>query len=185
MVEKFKKANMPEHENIDRPDSVLVELIKQNDSLAFKELYYKYYNKLFRYAYYRVYSVETTKDLVQELFVRVWKNRGNLKSEKSLKAYLYRSLTNIIINHSNLESSQNISYSNLDNNTSSTQTDLDTKIDIQKAVNELPEKLKVVYLHSRVEKYKYAEIAEILGISIKAVEKRMSKALNLLRKKFI
>ncbi|MDZ7763999.1 MAG: sigma-70 family RNA polymerase sigma factor [Melioribacteraceae bacterium] len=171
-------------EKSSRSDEILVKLIKQNDPDAFKELYYKYYKQLYRYAYFRLYAVETTRDLIQDLFSRVWNNRKNLNPNKPIKSYLYRSLTNIIINHSRLESSKNVSYSKLDEEISGREEELDQQIDIQSAINELPEKLKSVYLLSRVEGYKYKEISEILQISVKAVEKRMSKALILLRKRF-
>lgn len=175
---------MPETDQNFRADEELTALIRQGDPQAFKELYFKYYDHLFRFAYYRTHSVETARDLVQDLFVRVWNKRKNLDSKKSIKSYLYRSLTNIIINLSNLQSSKNTSYSNLGEEESIEKTDIDTQIDLKSAVNELPEKQKTVFLLSRVEGFKYAEIAEILNISEKAVEKRMSKALNLLRKSF-
>lgn len=175
---------MSEQENLSRSDEELVELIKKNDPEAFRELYYKYFQKLFRYAYFRTYAVETTKDLIQDLFSRVWNNRKNLNPDKSIKAYLYRSLTNIIINHSKLESNKNISYSDFEKSIPGKESELDEKIDLRTAINQLPEKLKSVYLLSRVDGYKYQEIAEYLGISVKAVEKRMSKALTLIRKKF-
>lgn len=171
-------------EKSSRSDEILVKLIKRNDPDAFKEFYYKYYKQLYRYAYFRLYAVETTRDLIQDLFSRVWNNRKSLNPNKSIKSYLYRSLTNIIINHSRLESSKNVSYSKLDEEISGREEELDQQIDIQSAINELPEKLKSVYLLSRVEGYKYKEVSEILQISVKAVEKRMSKALILLRKRF-
>lgn len=176
---------MPDTEQNIRSDEKLTELIRKGDPHAFKELYFKYYNSLYRYAYYRIYSVETTRDLIQELFSRVWHNRNSLDPNKSIKSYLYRSLTNIIINHSELKSSQNVSLSNVSEDSSSTQNDFDSEIDLRTAVDQLSEKLKSVYLMSRVEGYKYSEIAEILNISVKAVEKRMTKALKILREKFL
>lgn len=164
-----------------KPDEFLVQSIKENDTAAFKILYYKYYNQLFRYAYYRLYSTETASDLLQDLFTRVWKNRKLLNPNKSIKAYLYKSLTNLIINHSKLKSSQNISYNTMKEDTTEHRLDIDTEIDIQNALNKLPEKLKTVFVLSRVEGFKYNEIAEVCSISIKAVEKRMSRAFYLLR----
>jgi RNA polymerase sigma-70 factor (ECF subfamily) len=83
-----------------------------------------------------------------------------------------------------LESNKNISYSDFEETIPGKELELDEKIDLRTAISELPDKLKSVYLLSRVDGYKYNEIAEILGISVKAVEKRMSKTLALLRKKF-
>ena len=55
------------------------------------------------------------------------------------------------------------------------------KGDYDKALKKLPEKQRTVFLLSRVENLKYSEIADMLDISVKAVEKRMNLALNHLR----
>ncbi len=164
-------------------DEVLVEAIRHDDREAFKQLYFKYYRMLFRFALYRLHSVETASDLIQDIFLKLWVRREKLNPAKSIKAYLYKSLSNSIINHSKLHSSQTTSFGNIsDHKILNDENDPNIKIDVQNAVNQLPEKLRKVYLLSRMEGYKYYEIAEICSISIKAVEKRMSKAFEILRK---
>lgn len=165
-------------------DKILVEFIKQGDTSAFKELYYRYYSQLFRYAYYRVFSSEISRDLIQDLFIKVWNKKADLNPEKSIKAYLYRALTNLIINYRRLKSSQNISYEDAGRESTAAETDLNTSIDIQSAIDKLPDNIQTVYILSRIEGYKYIEIAELLGLSVKAIEKRMSKALSILRNHF-
>ncbi len=166
-------------------DELLVKAIVNNDHTAFKNLYYKYFQMLIRFAWYRLHSMETARDLVQEVFYRVWIKRQNLDPDKSIKAYLYKSLNNLIINHSKLSSSKTSSIEDLKNEKSlSNKNFQDFNIDIQTSMQKLPEKLKTVFILSRIEGYKYTEIAEICGISIKAVEKRMSKTFNILRKIF-
>jgi len=167
------------------PDEKIVEAILKDDHAAFKILFYRYYKALIRFAWFRVHSMDTSRDLVQELFFRVWKNRKNLDSAKSIKAYLYRSLTNLIINHVNLSSSQMNSLENVDDEKNlSGESEVEFDIDFKTALEGLPEKLKTVYVLSRVEGYKYAEIAEVCGISVKAVEKRMSQAFVHMKKFF-
>jgi len=164
-------------------DEDLVEAIRNDDREAFKQLYYKYHKMLFRFALYRLHSSQTVSDLIQDIFLRLWLKRDRLNPSKSIKAYLYKSLSNSIINHSKLHSSQTTSLENIgDHKISNDESDPDLKMDVQNAVNQLPEKLRIVYLLSRMEGYKYYEIAEICEISIKAVEKRMSKAFEILRK---
>lgn len=165
-------------------DGQLVEAIRQNDSAAFQLLYYRYYKPLFRFAWYRLHSTELIRDLLQELFFKLWMNRNQLDPERSIKAYLYKSLTNLIINHLKLHSSHSVSFDNITELTTGKEDNPDMMIDIQNLLNHLPEKLKMVFMLSRVEGYKYNEIAEICGISIKAVEKRMSTAFDILRKFF-
>ena len=167
--------------NNDTADEKLVEAIKENDHDAFKILYYRYFQKLIRYAYYRLHSVETARDLVQELFFRVWTGRERLNPQKSIKAYLYKSLNNLIINHLKLSSSKTSSLTEIDERKIKIEEIQDNRIDIQNIIKKLPEKLKTVFILSRVEGYKYSEIAEICNISVKAVEKRMTKVFVLLR----
>ncbi len=61
-------------------------------------------------------------------------------------------------------------------------SNLENQIDLFSCIENLPEKLKTVFMLSRIEGFKYPEIAEICEISIKAVEKRMTKAFKILRK---
>ncbi len=164
-------------------DDELIKAIRQGDREAFKQLYYKYYKMLFRFALYRLHSSQITADLVQDLFFKLWLRREKLNPAKSIKAYLYKSLNNSIINYSKLHSSQITSFEHIsDQKILNNESDPDMKMDVQNAVSQLHEKLKVVYILSRLEGYKYSEIAEICNISIKTVEKRMSKAFGILRK---
>jgi len=163
-------------------ETKLVIAVKQGNKEAFKDLYFRYYDQLYRFAWYRTQSEDLSREYLQELFTRVWEKRKRLKPDKSIKAYLYRSLSNLMIDAARLHSSQNLPIDHF--NSRSNQQDLDLHIDIQSAINNLPQKLKDVYLLSRYDGFKYIEIAEICAISVKAVEKRMTKAFTILRKAF-
>ena len=167
------QKNVPE-------DSELTKLIKEGNEEAFKNLFCKYFKVLVRYAWYRTNSIELSRDLVQEIFFNVWIKRNLLNPQKSIKAYLYRSLINSIIDQKNLSSYKNISLDKIKN--TADEMSLEDNIDIRNAVNKLPEKLKTVYILSRIEGYKYAEIAEICNISVKTVEKRMSNVFDFLKR---
>ncbi len=170
----------------DLSDEQIVKAVIDDDRKAFKNLYYKYYPMLIRFAWYRLHSTDTSRDLVQELFLRVWLKRHSLNPDKSIKAYLYKSLNNLIINHSRLSSNKTISIEDvkIKNSFKDEENKQNLRIDLESEVEKLPEKIKTVYILSKVEGYKYTEIAEICDISIKAVEKRMSKAFNILRRSF-
>ena len=166
-------------------DEQIVKAVRESNHEAFKILFNKYYKSLIRYCWYRIYSMEISQDLVQEIFYKIWINRKRLDPDKSIKAYLYKSLTNAIINYTKLSSSHTTSFEIVDEGKHfSNEDNLDVKMDIHNAIKQLPEKLKTVYLLSRVEGYNYKEIAELCNITIKAVEKRMSKAFIHLRKSF-
>lgn len=167
------QTNVPE-------DSELTRLIKEGNEEAFKNLFCKYFKVLVRYAWYRTNSIELSRDLVQEIFFNVWIKRNLLNPQKSIKAYLYKSLINSIIDQKKLSSSKNISLDKIKN--TADEISLENNIDIRNAVNKLPEKLKAIYILSRIEGYKYSEIAEICSISVKTVEKRMSRVFDFLKK---
>lgn len=172
-------------QNTSQTDEKLVNAVKEDDTEAFKQLFKTYYAPLIRFCWYRVHCMDTSRDLVQDLFARVWMKRHTLDPNKSIKAYLYKALNNLIINHINLSSSKSIPLEEVEQvKEYSSGREIESLIDIRKALDKLPPKLKTVFLLSRYDGYDYAEIAEICGITKKAVEKRMSKAFVLLRKFF-
>ena len=170
----------------DTPDDfILVKSIRSGDKDSFKILYYKYFEKLIRFVWYRTHSMDSARDFVQEIFSKVWSRRKYLDPNKSIKAYLYKSVNNLIIDSSKLAYTKSESIDNNKKVKSLQESrDIELEIDIKSAVENLPEKLREVYTLSRYDGFKYAEIAEICEISVKTVEKRMTQAFNILRRTF-
>ena len=176
---------MSDYTNNKKTDQDLVIAIKQHDQAAFKELYYRYFKNLISFAWYRLHCIETSRDLVQDVFYKIWFKREHLDPSKSIKSYLYKMLGNLIINHVALSSSKTFSLETIiEEEKTDNQNDIDVMIDIRRAIDNLPDKLRLVYTLSRIEGFKYKEIAEICEVSIKAVEKRMTQAFLRLRKIF-
>jgi RNA polymerase sigma-70 factor (ECF subfamily) len=166
----------------DQPDNILAEAIRDSDEKAFKALYYRYFDALYRFIWYRLHSAELAQDFVQEIFTRVWNHRSKLDPKKSVKSYLYCIGSNMVIDHFRKRGSE-INYSVQNYQKSFVPVDdMDLRISIMDAVNRLPEKLKDVFTLSRFQGLKYSEIADARKISIKTVESRMTQALKLLRK---
>ena len=167
-------------------DKVLSGEIRSENNSAFKIIYYRYSEQLANFVYHRTFSEELTKDLIQEVFTRLWEKRKVLNPQKSLKAYLYRIANNLIIDHSRKHSSRK-KYIEVktDQRIPSKSDSLDTEISYKMVLKNLPKKLSTVFLLSRHEGLKYHEIAEACGISIKTVERRMSQALLLLQKELL
>ncbi len=164
-------------------DKQLTESIRLSDGAAFKTLYFRYYEAIFRFIVRRTREDETARDLTQDTFTRVWQNRQNLDSSQSIKAYLYRAASNLAINHlkkkilrqaDSLESHENLAVAN-------NLYDFETEDKIEEILNGLQEKERAIFTMNRFEGLKYAEIADVLGVSIKTVEKYMSRALKSLR----
>ena len=108
--------------------------------------------------------------------------RERINPDQSIKAYLYRIANNLTIDHIR-KSIREKSYRDTVRREKQPSRDLELSITINKAIDSLPEKYRVVFMLSRFQGLTYAEIAKACNISIKTVESRMSLALQTLRKK--
>lgn len=166
-------------------DAALAQAVRAADHAAFKTLYYRYYEALYRFVWRHVREAQVAQDLVQETFTRIWQQREKLDPQQSLKAFLYRIAYNLAVDHLRKKSHHAVS---LDSQSVSEpgylpNEDFDLSAALQAAIQNLPEPLRLVFTMNRFDEATYAEIAEILQISVKTVESRMSKALKELREK--
>ncbi len=173
-----------EEPSASRPDSDLVKAIRNSDAGAFKILYFRYHDPLFRYVWYRTRSPESAKDTLQEIFTRLWQNRRSLDPEKSVKAYLYRIAHNLHIDNLRKQGQEkSFRTGSLPRSPDTVEADADLRMDVQSAVDSLPDDLRIAFMLNRYQGLKYTEIAEVCSISVKTVESRISRALALLREK--
>lgn len=137
---------------------------------------------------YRGSEEEQANDLVQEAFIKLWENCAKVLPEKA-KSYLYTLVSNSFKNEiAHMKVRMKYNEANADSNKTIETPEFqmeekEFKAKLEDAINSLVPTQREVFLLNRIEKKKYAEIAEILGISVKAVEKRMGKALKHLREK--
>lgn len=169
----------------------LIERIQKGDRSAFRQLFDQQSKALFYYAA-KFVDDETARDIVQEIFYTIWKNR-DIKINTSLKSYLYQMIRNkslqtlekqvIRKNYSDYRAielkREEIEYH--DSNPLRSVLVKELQKDYELALKKLPPKCAEVFRLSRYEDMKNNEIAEKLGISVKAVEKHISKALKVLR----
>jgi RNA polymerase sigma-70 factor (ECF subfamily) len=164
-------------------DAELTVAIINSDLHAFRVLHKRYFEALFRFVCRRT-SEETARDLIQDLFLRVWEMREKLDPHKPIKPFLYRLATNISIDHfRKSRKEQNRVPLSFDNDIPIVAEDNDLILTIRTAIEELPEPLRLTFELNRFEGIKYREIAEMLDVSVKTVESRMAKALKILNEK--
>lgn len=149
-----------------------------------------HYSAMCRLVYRILRDKETCEDVVQELFARLWEKRNSLSIQGSLKSYLYRAALNAALNHvSSKRVKTRTSLNDLLQEPSGGNTPLEVNQAndfyeaFQKALQELPEGCREIFVLSRYEQLSYREIAETLEISPKTVENQMGKALRVLREK--
>lgn len=152
----------------------------------FEQIFDMYYRHVRNFLYYKTSQVELSEDLAQDAFVRLWETRHKV-DKFSVKAYLFTIANNMAINK--LKKKQlKFKFLKYQEERKNIQTpeylmemeEFDLKL--QAALAKLPDGAREVFLMNRIDGLKYREIAEMLGLSIKAVEKRMSTALSVLRK---
>jgi len=159
-----------------------------DDSLAFSELYNRYWDKLFGAAYKRLKCVEAAEEIVQDLFTDLWIRRSKLNVRSELPVYLFSAVKYRVINHihkqsiiNSFETSSTVIYTELDNSTEELVFANDLRDRIEKNVQLLPDKCREVYQLSRDQYQSNKAIAEHLHISEKTVENQMTKALRRLK----
>jgi len=152
----------------------------------FKSLFDTLYEPLRNYIYYKSGDVALAEDVVQETFLKLWEKRQEVKPE-TVKAYLYKIAGNIFLNnheHKNVVFNFVNSHKSDEKNVSPEfeleMKEFDEKL--QRTLAGLSDKNREVFLMNRIDNLTYNDIATNLGITVKAVEKRMSNALEHLRK---
>ncbi|MEX0313749.1 MAG: RNA polymerase sigma factor [Allomuricauda sp.] len=139
---------------------------------------------VFNYIYYKFGNEEKAHDAVQEAFVKLWENCAKVVPEKA-KSYLYTVANNLYLNVIKADkvrlkyAKPTLEVSNESPEFLLEEKEYQQKLD--KALNDLPENQRTTFLLNRIDGKKYAEIAEMEGVSVKAIEKRMHLALKTLR----
>lgn len=157
----------------------------QSEQMAFKQLFDQYYEAIRNFLYYKSGEIALAEDLTQEAFLILWKKRANIDPDK-VKSYLYTIANNLFLNEVKHQKVV-MKFHQQPISTTSIETpqylmeEGEFRNKLEQAISSLPEKNRVVFLMNRIEKLTYREIADRLGLSVKAVEKRMHKALLQLR----
>lgn len=152
---------------------------------VYNELFRTHYASATKFIYYKCGDLQQAEDIVQNVFIKMWKLCATIIFSKA-KSYLYSACKHSFLNevahkkvvlkhqktvaeHTNYESPDFL-------------IELDEfRVKLKQAISALSVKEREVFLLSRVEGKTYKEIAEITGLTVKAIERRMSKALKELR----
>jgi len=153
---------------------------------VYSDIYAKYAKSIWNFIYFKCGNEEEANDLVQEAFIKLWIHCSSVTKEKA-KSFLYTVVNNTFLNvvaHKKVILKHHSQYKHKINKETPLYIIEEKEFfeKLQNAINNLSETQRTTFLLSRIEGKKYREIAEILSISIKTVEKRMSQALASLRK---
>jgi RNA polymerase sigma factor (sigma-70 family) len=147
----------------------------------FKNIFDNYFEHLRKYLFYRSGNDELATDIAQDTFMRIWEKQVEIDPKK-VKGLLFKIGNDLFISHYRKDQVAFKFFKTYkpDEHDLSPEEQLnfnELKIAYEKSLETMPEKQRVVFLMSRIDELKYAEIAKLLELSVKAVEKRMNLAL--------
>lgn len=161
-------------------------ILEEKPYQEFRSVFEQYYNPLCNYAYSFLKDSDSSEDIVQEVFIKIWENRKDLIASNSIRFYLYTAVRNNCFTY--LEKNKRtkiIPITDQDVSEDSSPLDGESGTDynalLKQAIDQLPPKCREVFLLNRISKQSYQEVADQLNISVKTVENQIGKALRILR----
>lgn len=154
---------------------------------ALEYIYDNYYEMMCNLVYRIIKDSAVSEDIVQDVFLEIWRKRDEIFINSSIEAYLRRSCRNKTLNYIRSNNvhweDESELYEQIDTGFTAEQylaaDELQYKIN--KVISNLPEKCRLVFVLSRFEEMSYSDISKELDISVKTVENHISKALKVLR----
>lgn len=177
---------------MDRDDLDLIRAINEADPLAFRKLFDTYWSKIYRAALQKLPQEEDASDITQEVFYVIWKNRGYWKVKTNIASYLQGMLRHkiydfyaqrdrlpVFIPLDEQDEYWQYSFQMGEKDDFSEENRL-----VKSEIDNMPDRMREVFLLSRFENLSAAQIAEKKGISIQTVRNQISSALKRLKDRF-
>jgi RNA polymerase sigma-70 factor (family 1) len=168
----------------------LVVLLREGDTAAFNELYYRYKGKVHQFAYRFVRCSESATELTQLVFVRLWKYKHTIDTSKDFDAFLLTITRNLVFKEFQRKAKVN-AYQNEQLKMEQVYDPVASFMDLkdyrnlaERAINSLPPQSKKVFKLSREEGATYEHISNQLNISKNTVHSHMAKSLSHIRQYF-
>ncbi len=168
----------------------LLMLASSGNEKAFSILFHQHKNKLFGYLLRLTNSQEITEDIIQEIFLKLWKDKSELVNIVQFDAYLFRMAKNQAINAFKTMARQTLFYTeyinsqeiDVDSTEQLIQFDETQKL-LEQIIESLPPQQKIIFKLSREQHLKHEEIAQMLNISPNTVKNHIIQALSTIKQK--
>ena len=171
---------------IKEDEIMLVKALKKGDVKAFDNLFSEYGSRIYHFTYGYLKSKEDAEEVVQEVFIRIWKNRKDLKPDLSFKAYLFKIAYNLIIETFQKVRREQAYKDTLIDEAIVFSPELEEQLNyqallekVEKIIDELPPRQKEVLVKKRIEGQSVKDISMQLGITPKTVENHLTEALKI------
>jgi RNA polymerase sigma-70 factor (family 1) len=171
---------------MDKELQAIIIMLKDGDKPAFDKLFHMFHSRIFHFCRHYHLAKEEAEEIVQEVFLKVWLNRAAIDVDQNMQSFIYTIAKNLIFNGFKRKIYQKAAYDyhisqqgNFNMEQDIICSDLSRMI--ENAINELPQKRRMIFNLSRKEGLSNKEIAERLDISLKTVESQMRLSLQFLR----
>lgn len=171
-------------------ESKQIKKLRKGEISAFEKLYSFYSKKVYNYIIRYIDIIEDAEEIVQEVFLAVWKNRETIKTDEPFASYLFGISRNKINTYLRKEIYGKASFEYLyENNrelsfvTEETIQFNELQKSLEKIINELPLRRKEIFILGKINGLTYKQISEKLDISENTVDTQMRAALNFVRSK--
>lgn len=171
---------------VEQTDFELLASLQKGDRPAFRQIFDRYYKYLVVTIYNLSSDDQMAHDITQDVFLEIWNRRDKL-NVSNLKSYLRRAAINKMLNRIKKNRSDYFEPSELPEQKSDISEPLEVakfnnlQEAINKAMDTLPERCRMVFKLRRIENYSLKEIAAELNISTKTVENQLTKAMKIMR----
>ena len=171
-------------------ESKLLKAIGVGDETAFGEIYRRYHRQVYNYLYSIIRESSGTDDVLQEVFIGIWKGAARFQNKSSPKTWIYRiaykqAMSWFRKHHKDMNMEKIEEKVDLDDNPEETAIATMQNHQVQKALEQLAPKHRAVLELAFIQAMSYSEIAEILECPIGTVKSRMSHALKSLNRQLI
>lgn len=172
--------------SLQKTDTEIVLAIGKGDVITFQEVFHAHYDNLCQYACTILKDADEVEDIVQSMFIKIWEKRAELHIQSTIRSYLFKAVYHQCINQLGHRSvrirhQKHTEYTMRSEAQHPEVFPHELEDHVKAAITELPTQCRAIFLLSRYEELKYAEIAGQLGISVNTVENQISKALKILR----
>jgi len=172
-------------------DSKLLAEFKRGDHASFERIFEFYSHSLFQFSFSYLKSKEAAEDVVQEVFLKIWDNRQEIRNDTSFRSYLFTIALNAVRKQFNKLSKVNELKHGILFELSAQKSDFDDRNDYQelldtlhKVIDRMPEKRRQVFIRKKLEEKSLKEIADELQIDPKTVEYHITEAMKFLKVEF-
>jgi RNA polymerase sigma-70 factor (ECF subfamily) len=168
-------------------------LLGENSERAFRVIVHAYQDKVIRFISLFVQNSLECEELASDVFLSLWTNRQKLADVDDFDSYIFVMAKNRALNHLrkgkveliDLESFQVDAFHNTETTPESIYISQEEVEMLNAAINELPHKTKMAFHLVREDKMKYKDAANILGVSIKTIEKQVAAAVAKLKERLM